>query len=257
MPSMAAAARAAAASAKLGAAVAKAPASFTARFGSVFVAHAVLAVIAWGLLAPLGFAFARVLRRAGRAASERHRQTMFVVLGLTFLVWALGIAFADTAAPAGHATLGTLVALLALLQGGAGALRPPTDSGAVRAAWAAGHRILGAASIVAGMYTLHHALDVFDVSAGYARTVRAIIAVSAAGVIAAECAPERALAGISARPAGYFAEGTPLDLDAKMETGLAAVVEFREVQSDGEAEMDETGEVDEEASLAYVTSKPV
>lgn len=215
-----------------------------ARYGAVFVWHAASAVAAW-VLAPAGFAWMRAQRRAGGGSDAfvTHRRVMVAVVLLTVQTWALAI-WRSHATPPGHLILGSLVTLLALVQGAFGILRPPVDAGYPRHVWAAAHRGLAIATIAVAAYTLHHSIYVFSLPAIPALVIHVLLGAALSLVAAVELVPKSLLMRATGHRASYF-EG---DCEAlpKMddEFGSNATVNFRVVED----------VVDEEAALAFVTA---
>lgn len=159
---------------------------YASHYGTIFIWHAALAVLAWALVAPLGHVLSHFARLRGfsEVALARHRVFMLLTLVLTFVVFALGILFAKGVVPNTHRILGIVVILLTSLQALLGALRP-CKSDEWRALWMKMHRAVGVSLLFFGGYVVHHSFDMFDVEGGIKLAVDGVLAFMMLGFITA------------------------------------------------------------------------
>lgn len=199
------------------------------RYGRAFVWHAATAAIAW-TLAPAGFAWMRLQRRAGHSGGalvSSHRRVMLLVVILTAQTWAVAVYNAKKTPPS-HLVLGSLVALLAMTQGAFGVLRPPVDAGYHRHLWAGAHRAIAAMSIAVAAYTLHHSVNVFQLPAPWSIAIRAALGGALGFLAAVELVPSSVLARVVGRREGFFEHGD--EESQKIGNEVGAAVDFRVVE---------------------------
>lgn len=161
-------------------------ASYTSRYGSIFVWHGLLATLAWALLSPLGHVLSRLARRGSPSrAFHRHRLLMLLTLLLTLIVFALGVVFAPRhpSPPVAHRVLAVALVLAGLLQGAMGALRPDVKGGQARRWWRTAHRAWGAGTMALGAFLVHHSLIVFEVGGVVRWGVNALLGAMGLGVL--------------------------------------------------------------------------
>lgn len=157
-----------------------APSSYASSYGRVFVTHAILAAVAWALLAPLSHVLARVKPAASFSV---HRAAMLLAAALTLSTYLLGRVYAS-ATPTQHALLTNAVVLAVLLQSAAGALRPRSGRSPWRAAWAAAHRAFGVGVMALSFFVVAHSLDVFRVDGWLYVLVVAMLGAGACAICA-------------------------------------------------------------------------
>lgn len=160
---------------------------FRATYGSLFVWHAASAVLAWAIIAPLGHALSRVMKRVRSARYVRmHRAAMFLAVFLTVQTWALALVFAKRT-PRTHIIFGSLVTVLTLLQVAGALARPSVDAGFTRKIWFFAHRTLGFGTLAVAAFTLHHSAFVFKLHNVWIVTITALLVCSFGVLVLVEC----------------------------------------------------------------------
>lgn len=150
------------------------------------IAHIVLAVVTWAILAPLPHLLAPLSRLANQPhrAFLHHRLLMLLTLLSTLLLTLLALFFSDSHVPPTHRYLALLLLLLTSFQATLGALRPPKTH-PYRHQWRFAHRLLGASVLLVGAWIVHHAFDVFRLSRRAKLAVDVILCVMYAAVLVA------------------------------------------------------------------------
>jgi cytochrome b561 len=147
----------------------------------LFKAHGVLAILAWGVLAPLAVAnsMCRHWIPGQGLWFQLHRGMnilvlLFTIVSFVLVVRAMNETSGDNAnhfqarkgAIGKHHTIGLVVMILVVVQSIAGILRPHTPAkgerpSAIRVLWEYGHRLCGMAMLAMGWYQCHSGLVLY------------------------------------------------------------------------------------------------
>lgn len=143
---------------------------------SAWLAHGILAFMAWGVLVPFAVqsSLLRSLLPSGPIWFKLHRAFNSTAYALFIVIFAIAVAYTGkeggTHFNNGHQKMGLAMFILATFQVVGGALRPHVpapdseeEKTQVRKMWEVGHRVFGAALLACGFWQMSKGIELFAI----------------------------------------------------------------------------------------------